>query len=599
MFQDPHSFHIPVMGLAFTIDSPLKIARFGISSVVSLSDDTLMEQMRRHYCGEYGLAYDPIHPSAEDYRAKRTTAYLDLLHTITRQQFCKLKEEAFAAGTEITRYFELLPDTAPLTRLYRQMQQESDGERKEQLQQQLRLQMQPGAIDVNIMTKLDRANFSKEGNALPPEYSDALAALRGYANSQLNSSIIFSAGLNPRLYTYLENFPDFYPDAFGAIRKKVVLKVSDFRSAAIQGKFLAKKGIWVSEFRIESGLNCGGHAFATDGLLLGPILEEFKQKRAALAAELQSILDKALEEKGLQPSAQPLEQALTYQGGIGTAGEQAFLLEYYQVDKTGWGTPFLLVPEATTVDEPTMERLARAEKKDLHLSYVSPLGVPFNTLKDSSAEQEKQARIRQGKPGSPCIKKHLVFNTEFSEEPICTASHEYQKLKLQELDKLEMEPAAHREAAEKITAKECLCVGLANSALIINKIVKKSKAVSICPGPNMAYFSRIFSLEEIVGHIYGRRNILSNVYRPSLFINELVLYIEYLEKQMTDSLKEASARQLKSLQTFKDNLLAGIEYYKTIVPSFSKEEENSRRMLQELSVLRERIYSLQLGLICV
>ena len=50
----------------------------------------------------------------------------------------------------------------------------------------------------------------------------------------------------------------------------------------IQGNFLAKKGLWVSEYRIESGLNCGGHAFATDGFLLGPILEEFHQKKEQL-----------------------------------------------------------------------------------------------------------------------------------------------------------------------------------------------------------------------------------------------------------------------------------------------------------------------------
>ena len=36
-----HQFHIPVMGTAFTIDTPLKVARFGISSVVSLCDDEL------------------------------------------------------------------------------------------------------------------------------------------------------------------------------------------------------------------------------------------------------------------------------------------------------------------------------------------------------------------------------------------------------------------------------------------------------------------------------------------------------------------------------------------------------------------------------
>ena len=38
-----------------------------------------------------------------------------------------------------------------------------------------------------------------------------------------------------------------------------------------QSKVLAKKGIWVSEFRIESGLNCGGHAFAPGGY--APVLD--------------------------------------------------------------------------------------------------------------------------------------------------------------------------------------------------------------------------------------------------------------------------------------------------------------------------------------
>ena len=60
--------------------------------------------------------------------------------------------------------------------------------------------------------------------------------------------------MNPRLYAYLENFKDFFPDEAGVFKKKVIIKVSDYRSAAIQGKFLAKKGIWVSEFRLESGL---------------------------------------------------------------------------------------------------------------------------------------------------------------------------------------------------------------------------------------------------------------------------------------------------------------------------------------------------------
>ena len=53
---------------------------------------------------------------------------------------------------------------------------------------------------------------------------------------------------------------------------------------------MAKKGLWVSEFRIESGLNCGGHAFATDGYLLGPVLAEFNKKREELQTALQELV---------------------------------------------------------------------------------------------------------------------------------------------------------------------------------------------------------------------------------------------------------------------------------------------------------------------
>ena len=37
-----HTFHNPVMGLAFTIDTPVKVARYGISSVISIVDDILL-----------------------------------------------------------------------------------------------------------------------------------------------------------------------------------------------------------------------------------------------------------------------------------------------------------------------------------------------------------------------------------------------------------------------------------------------------------------------------------------------------------------------------------------------------------------------------
>ena len=58
-----------------------------------------------------------------------------------------------------------------------------------------------------------------------------------------------------------------------------------------------------------------------------------------------------------------------------------FLLNYYKVDGTGWGSPFLLVPEVTNVDNDTLEKLAIAKEEDYYLSNVSPLGVLFNNFK--------------------------------------------------------------------------------------------------------------------------------------------------------------------------------------------------------------------------
>lgn len=64
-------------------------------------------------------------------------------------------------------------------------------------------------------------------------YNDAHASLRGFANSKLFSSVVFSAGMNPRLYSYLEEFDVFFPNENGELKKKIIIKVSDFRSAMI------------------------------------------------------------------------------------------------------------------------------------------------------------------------------------------------------------------------------------------------------------------------------------------------------------------------------------------------------------------------------
>ena len=592
MNKSAHNFHIPVMGIGFTIDTPVKVARFGISSVLSIVEDNIIEQMREFYCEQENETYVPITKKEHDYRAKRITAYLNLLNKIVNRQMVQIRNEEFIPGNEIFKYFTLLPEDSRLKALFNQMLDENDADAKKNLQQKLRNQVVPGPIDVNIMTKCDRTNYDKNGDALPAEYADAMAGLRGFANSELNASVIFSAGMNPRLYAYCETFSDFLPDENGQFKKKIILKVSDYRSALIQGKFLAKKGLWISEYRVESGLNCGGHAFATDGFLLGPIMEEFKNKRTELTHELFEIYKASLITKNVLVPVSIPETRIAVQGGIGTHNENKFLLDYYNLDATGWGSPFLLVPEATNVDEETLNDLCNATPSDYYLSHASPLGVPFNNFKRSSSEKQRKQRIEKGRPGSPCYKKFLAFNTEFTDKPICTASRQYQNLKINQLQAAELPAEKLKEETEKVLEKDCLCEGLAVPALIKNKrtFPHNLSAVTICPGPNLAYFSGIFSLHEMVDHIYGRRNILNDEKRPSVFLKELKLYVDYLQKEMDKTLESISNKQQKYFTDFKNNLLKGIEYYTDLVPKMKTETgAYLNNMYEELNQFKREI----------
>ncbi|MDX1642373.1 MAG: hypothetical protein R3220_11785, partial [Balneolaceae bacterium] len=429
MIQNQHLFHIPVMGTGHSIDTPIRVAHLGINSVVSVVDDMLCEKIRKHYCAVNDFVYENIPKSAVDGRAERITAYMDMMADIVAQKFEELKNMPLFEGTEKDRYFRLLPDSNPLRRTYNRITSLTNQEERQKLIGELTAKMTPGSIDVNIMAKVDALRMGDDGEPLSSEYSDASAALRGYANSKLSSSLVLSAGFNPRLYSYLSEFKDFYRDKTGEIKKKIILKVSDFRSALIQGKFLAKKGIEVAEFRIESGLNCGGHAFASDGYLLPVLLNEFREKRDQLKETFQPMIKSFYESQGWnypELSEEEISPRITVQGGIGNNGEMRRLLEEYGMDGTGWGSPFLLVPEATCVDDMTSKVLANAAEKDLYLSKVSPLGVPFNNVRGTGSEKYTTELVEKGKPGSKCPKGFLVSNTEFTEEPICTASAEYQ-----------------------------------------------------------------------------------------------------------------------------------------------------------------------------
>ncbi|WP_411028801.1 hypothetical protein [Spongiimicrobium sp. 3-5] len=574
-----HSFHIPVMGIGFTIDTPLKVSHLGIDSVISLVDDILLEKLRKMYCEMFEMPYHEISESIEDFRAKRITSYLNLINDLAEEKFGKLKEITTGCSNELKQYFNILPDTSALKQQFKSLT--SYGFNLSKLKDLLETNLSMGSIDVNIMTKVDKENYQK-AQLLPVKYNDAHAALRGYANSNLSSSVILSAGMNPRLYSYMEEFEDFYADAKGRIKKKIVLKVSDYRSALIQGKFLAKKGLWVSEYRIESGLNCGGHAFATDGYLMGPILAQFRDNKEELTQEIHKILVDALSHKKAHIPSLPLPIKITTQGGVGTAEEHQFLLEHYKVDSVGWGTPFLLVPEATTVDKDTLNKLVDAKEEDLYLSNISPLGVPFNNLKGNTKDEEKSILIKKNRPGSSCPKKYVALNKEFTEKAICSASRHYQYLKIKELDKKELPKKTYQKEYDKIVQKACACVGLGTAALLKYNLdtKKEGEGVSVCPGPNMAYFSKTMNLKEITEHIYGKSDVIVRNDRPNMFIKELDLYLEFLKTKLEETKDSVNGKQKKYLSTFAKNLSEGISYYQHIFGGLKTAFKNSKLQIQ-------------------
>lgn len=582
--RTPHTFHIPVMGTGFTVDTPARVARYGISSVVSIGDDILLEHMREELSREFGRDFASIGDREIDSRAARITAYLNLLGSIVEEQTEHLRAEAFEPGSDICRYFELIPES-PAKRDYRRMMTCTDRATRTALQDVLRGCIVPGSIDVNIMTKVD-GPVLRTGIPQTPDQTVAVSALRGYAKSNLRSSIVFSAGLNRRLFASLDSYPDFFADANGHIIKKIVLKVSDVRSAVVQGKLLASRGIWVSEFRLESGLNCGGHAFPTVGNLMGPILEDFRTQRHDILDQLFAGLSKALKAAGRPVPAEPPETRITAQGGIGTSDEAEFLRRYYQLDSTGWGTPFLLVPEVTNIDDQLLPRLAAATAADVFLSDASPLGVPFWNLRNSASEMARRDRIQKGKPGSSCPKGYLRLNTDYSGQPLCTASAIYQKRKLRDLSTGDMTQEQREALSRQALAKACICHELSGGAAVKRGFDPLMQS-AVCPGPGIVDYSRIASLEEMVDHIYGRFSLITNQERPHMFVRELMLYIDYLKAEIGRFVSGLSERSVAYFPEFRSNLEAGIDYYRKLVSKLNWESQE--RFLADLEALSDRL----------
>lgn len=180
-----HNFHIPVMGLAYTIDSPLRVAHYGISSVISIMDDELIEKMNRFYHTKNENIYSEISPKTEDYRAKRITAYLDMIQDVVQEKFKTFKEDLSTSREKLDEYIAILPNKSDVKKRLQNLREQKENF-TENIKNFLDSNLSAGSIDVNIMTKVDKDNFDKNVQ-LPIIFNDAHVSLRGFANSKLSS----------------------------------------------------------------------------------------------------------------------------------------------------------------------------------------------------------------------------------------------------------------------------------------------------------------------------------------------------------------------------------------------------------------------------
>jgi hypothetical protein len=115
-------------------------------------------------------------------------------------------------------------------------------------------------------------------------------------------------------------------------------------------------------------------------------------------------------------------------------------------------------------------------------------------------------------------------------------------------------------------------VGLGTSSLLVNHMDTniEGEGVSVCPGPNMASFSKVVSLREMAGHIYGRNNILTGENRQHMFVKELGMYIDFLKARIEEAPVPMDEKQERYFTDFSNHLKEGIRYYRHLFSGSGK-----------------------------
>ena len=156
---------------------------------------------------------------------------------------------------------------------------------------------------------------------------------------------------------------------------------------------------------------------------------------------------------------------------------------------------------------------------------------------------------------------------------------------------MEVSDGEKERLCRKVVEKTCICDHLGNGALIALGIAKeKSAPQSICPGPNIAWFDKTYTLKEMVDHIYGRAPSLVSSERPHMFAKEIVMYADCFEERVTHC--TYTPKEIKTLHVFKKNLEEGMDFCLSIAQKQPYHGENLASIPSCVKVQRARLKSI-------
>ncbi len=144
-----------------------------------------------------------------------------------------------------------------------------------------------------------------------------------------------------------------------------------------------------------------------------------------------------------------------------------------------------------------------------------------------------------------------------------------------------------------VYAKQCICDQLGNGALIEMGETAVRAPVSVCPGPNIAYFDGQYTMREMVDHIYGRGPSLVPADRPYMFAKDLRLYVDYYERLVNKHVTYGEPT-VAYLREFKENPETGMRYYQPLLAGKPFEGENLASLAAEIRLQSVRLDELWL-----